>query len=201
MVFITVLAIVGTLTTFIASSVGDIPSDYALNDAEYLESVQADFIFFEIVEPEELAYTYKMTPAAFGGEWNISYHSMGLVPSVPECGCGRIENAEEIEGKLALIDRGECSFVSKVIRAQAAGAVGAIVTDRDRENDEFSISMVDDTTDRSVNIPAAFLLGKNGYIIKHTLRKLQLDEALVNLPVNITQLSLHKLKQPPWLVW
>jgi hypothetical protein len=33
---------------------------------------------------------------------------------------------------------------------------------QDGENDELFISMVDDTTERKVTIPAAFLLGKNG---------------------------------------
>jgi hypothetical protein len=33
---------------------------------------------------------------------------------------------------------------------------------QDGENDELFISMVDDTTERKVSIPAAFLLGKNG---------------------------------------
>ena len=33
---------------------------------------------------------------------------------------------------------------------------------QDRENDELFVSMVDDTTEREVAIPAAFMLGKNG---------------------------------------
>ena len=50
----------------------------------------------------------------------------------------------------------------QVIRAQDAGAVAVVVTDQDSDNDELFISMVDDTTEREVNIPAAFVLGKNG---------------------------------------
>ena len=49
------------------------------------------------------------------------------------------------------------------MRAQEAGAVGVIVTDEDTDNDELFISMADDTTGREANIPAAFVLGKNGY--------------------------------------
>ncbi len=64
--------------------------------------------------------------------------------------------------KLFQIERGECSFVSKVIRAQEAGAVAVIVTEMNEENDEFFISMVDDTTKRQTFIPAGYLLGKNG---------------------------------------
>ena len=53
-------------------------------------------------------------------------------------------------------------FHFKVIRAEDAGAVAVIVTDQDHDNDELFISMVDDTTEREVSIPAAFVLGKNG---------------------------------------
>ena len=60
------------------------------------------------------------------------------------------------------IERGECSFVSKVIRAQESGAAAVVIADLDGDNDEFFISMVDDTTKRKAEIPAGFLLGKNG---------------------------------------
>ena len=63
--------------------------------------------------------------------------------------------------KVVLIQRGECSFVSKAARAQEAGAYGAIITDNDDKNDQLTISMVDDQTNRQVNIPVAFLLGMN----------------------------------------
>ena len=58
---------------------------------------------------------------------------------------------------------GECSFVSKVIKAQEAGAVAAVITDQDKDNDELYIIMQDDTTEREITIPAGFLLGINGY--------------------------------------
>ena len=92
----------------------------------------------------------------------MSQTGIHLVPTEPPCGCGFITNAHQLEGKLALIERGDCSFVSKVIRAQDAGAVGVIVTDEDYDNDELFISMADDTTEREVHIPAAFVLGKHG---------------------------------------
>ena len=59
-------------------------------------------------------------------------------------------------------ERGECSFVSKTIKAQESGALAAIITDIDESQDELYVSMVDDTTDRTVKIPSAYLLGKNG---------------------------------------
>ena len=47
-------------------------------------------------------------------------------------------------------------------RAEEAGAFGAIVADNDEKNDELTISMTDDQTDRKINIPVAFLLGMDG---------------------------------------
>jgi len=175
--------------------------DPSLTDDEYRASIGRDYIFFEITQPEELAYTYKANPAGFTPPWNNTYNGFQLVPTIPACGCGFIQNSDDIEGKVALIERGDCSFVSKVIRAEDAGAVAVIVTDQDHDNDELFISMVDDTTEREVSIPAAFVLGKNGHIIKKVLEKLSLPAAVINIPVNISRISPHKLNQPPWLVW
>ena len=61
-----------------------------------------------------------------------------------------------------ITERGECSFVSKTIKAQEAGALAAIISDIDEKQDELFVSMVDDTTERTVKIPSAYLLGKNG---------------------------------------
>lgn len=58
--------------------------------------------------------------------------------------------------------RRECSFVSKAVTAEQAGAVAVIVMDNNRENDELYVEMVDDKTSRHPSIPAAFLLGRSG---------------------------------------
>jgi hypothetical protein len=175
--------------------------DHVLTDEEYKVSVGKDYVFFEIIDPEELAYTYKVNPAGFTPSWNITLNGVNLVPTEPPCGCGFVQNSEEVEGRIALMERGDCSFVSKVRRAEEAGAIGAIITDVDKDNDELFISMIDDTTDRPVSIPAAFLLGINGHIIKKTLNTLAIPSAVINIPVNISRISPYKLNQPPWLVW
>jgi len=175
--------------------------DIGLTNQEYRDSLGREYIFFEITEPEQLAFTYKANPASFTPPWNNTFNGIKLVATNPPCGCGFILNADEVEGQIALIERGDCSFVSKVIKAQEAGAVGVIVADQDHENDELFISMVDDTTQREVAIPAVYILGKNGHMIKRTLSQLNMDSALVNIPVNISRIAPHQLNQPPWLVW
>ncbi|XP_059082988.1 PRADC1-like protein isoform X1 [Tigriopus californicus] len=175
--------------------------DHAFNPKDYMINQAEGYVFFEIVEPEELSYTYKMNQAAFSTPWNNTFHGIPLVPSDPACGCGSYFNAEDVEGHVALVDRGECSFVSKALKAQEAGAVGIVITDQNENNDELYIIMQDDTTERKVQIPAGFLLGKNGHIIKNTLHRLRRREAIINIPINITNVQIHKQKQPPWIVW
>nr|CAI5861702.1 unnamed protein product [Callosobruchus analis] len=66
-------------------------------------------VFFEIVEPEELEYTYRLRPAKdFGAPFNASFHvkNVPLVPILPKFGCKPPDNNVDIEGNVALIQRG-----------------------------------------------------------------------------------------------
>ena len=42
-------------------------------------------------------------------------------------GCSALTNAAAVSGKIAIVNRGTCTFVQKVLNAQAAGAVGVII--------------------------------------------------------------------------
>ncbi len=43
--------------------------DHALTDEEYKFNIGEGYVFFEIVEPTELSYTYKVNPASFSPPW------------------------------------------------------------------------------------------------------------------------------------
>nr|CAD7452672.1 unnamed protein product [Timema tahoe] len=159
-------------------------------------------IFFEIIEPQELEYTYRVRPAKdFGVSFSFMGQGVPLVPVDPPCGCGWPHNADDLEGNIALVERGECSFLSKAVRAEETGARAIIVADHDQQSDEFFIEMISDSTTREAHIPAGFLLGKNGYMIRKTLERLQRKQAIINIPVNLTYKPIHKMNQPPWLGW
>ncbi|CAM9859471.1 unnamed protein product [Discosporangium mesarthrocarpum] len=49
--------------------------------------------------------------------------------AVPNDGQSELLNAEDMPGRIVLVDRGEVPILEKVLRAQAAGAVGVIVAD------------------------------------------------------------------------
>ncbi len=72
---------------------------------------------------------------------NHTYTGISLVPSDPPCGCGSFLNSDDVEGAVALVERGECSFVSKAVKAAEAGAVAIVIADNDEHNDELYIIM------------------------------------------------------------
>lgn len=67
-------------------------------------------VFFEILDPPELEYTYRLRPAKdFGGSFGTTYKATSgkLVPAVPADACStRFENAEQLVGNIALVERG-----------------------------------------------------------------------------------------------
>jgi hypothetical protein len=63
------------------------------------------------------------TPDNFGGEVVVADDGAGVGSDA----CEPLVNGAAVAGRLALVDRGICSFDIKVINAQAAGAVGVVV--------------------------------------------------------------------------
>ncbi|XP_063826390.1 PRADC1-like protein [Ostrinia nubilalis] len=161
-------------------------------------------IFFEIVEPVELRYSYRIRPAKdFGTTFNesFSFKNAKLVPTVPLHSCSNIVNYNNIAGHIALAERGDCSFVFKAAMAQMAGARAIIITEFLDKDDDYLIEMVDDKNELDINIPAAFLLGRSGATILRTLRLLHRSYAVVNLLINMTHTPVSKMNQPPWITW
>ncbi|CAH0559385.1 unnamed protein product [Brassicogethes aeneus] len=180
------------------------PNNLHLSDGTSPAEIIHGDLFFEITEPIELEYTYRIRPAKdFGAPFNESFYiqNIPLVPIDPKFGCKPPNNLDDIEGNIAFIERGECSFKKKTIIAEKAGARAVIITDISKENEDYFIEMIDDESEEDANIPAAFLMGKNGFMISKTLERLNRNFAIINLPINLTYTPIHKINQPPWLGW
>ena len=62
------------------------------------------------------------------GEEHVVCDAVGrLVVATPPDGCTSLHNTNDVRGSIAIVYRGTCSFQLKVLNAEAAGAVGAIV--------------------------------------------------------------------------
>ncbi len=84
--------------------------------------------------------------------------------------CSVINNAGALDGNIALIDRGGCSFTHKVQRAQAAGAAAVIIC-----NNENSHSPMGGTPDSSILIPAIMMSKSSCDTLKLFLDSLVMD--------------------------
>ena len=88
--------------------------------------------------------------------------------------CAAPANAGALAGKIALIDRGTCSFTVKVKNAENAGAIGVIVADN--VPGEYPIIM--GGTDNTITVPAFMVSFETGDTMKTFLA--------ASTPVNVT---------------
>uniref|UniRef100_A0A674K7R9 alpha-1,2-Mannosidase n=1 Tax=Terrapene triunguis TaxID=2587831 RepID=A0A674K7R9_9SAUR len=109
-------------------------------------------------------------PAQFGMDLTKQEH--GVVLSEPYQACAAISNRQEVQGKMALAQRGECMFATKARNLQEAGASGVIFID----NAEGSCSeemvlfqMVGDGSTSDIVIPLVFLFQKEGQVLLDAL--------------------------------
>lgn len=160
-------------------------------------------LYMEVTEPEDVSYLFKLRPAKnFGGDFNKQHFGIALVPADPYHGCSQLNNRQLLKESVALIQRGGCSFVTKTYNAEQAGAIAAIITDSDEDNDQGGVEMIQDGTERDVTIPSLYLLGKDGFMIKKTIEKYHLPSAIINIPINITAIPMHQRhNRPPWVLW
>ena len=80
--------------------------------------------------PGQVEGVYQVAAATFGNE-NYSITEDIVIAddgsANPTEGCNAFTNTSAMNGKIAMIDRGNCEFGTKVLNAENAGAVGAII--------------------------------------------------------------------------
>jgi hypothetical protein len=92
----------------------------------------------------------------------------------PENGCSSIST--NLTGKIALVERGDCEFVCKVLNAQNAGAVAVMVYNKDNGEADWSDTLIrmgsGSTCDASsINIPSVFIRRSDGIRLKSYLNQ------------------------------
>jgi extracellular elastinolytic metalloproteinase len=83
----------------------------------------------------------------------------------PTYACSPIINASQINGKIAIVDRNDCSFYSKVLKCQQSGAIGVIICNRvDSLIGAMSFTGVD-----AITIPSMLVTKSVGDILKNNI--------------------------------
>jgi len=134
----------------------------------------------EVLAPADLVGNYAFEAAGFGGEIPeaqdaiisqvvLAQDSMGVSSTD---GCEVILNADEIAGKIAMVDRGGCQFGVKCLAAQQAGAIAVIVCNN--ENDDL-FAMGGGNVGNQVTIPAIMMSLADCNTIKVGLPELEVN--------------------------
>jgi hypothetical protein len=79
--------------------------------------------------------------------------------------CSPLTNAGAVAGKIALIDRGTCFFVTKVKNAQDAGAIGVLIVDNMEGSPPSGLGGFDAT----ITIPSGRITSADGATLKANL--------------------------------
>ena len=87
-----------------------------------------------INSPSAIAGNYAATEAPFAAALPTTPLTSDFVlvrktetTGTPFDACGTVSNPEQVQGKIAVVLRGDCTFVEKAQKAQDAGAVGVVV--------------------------------------------------------------------------
>ncbi|XP_014463685.3 ER degradation-enhancing alpha-mannosidase-like protein 3 isoform X1 [Alligator mississippiensis] len=113
-------------------------------------------------------------PAQFGMDLTKEEHGVkgSLVQSEPYQACSTIANQEEVQGKIALAQRGGCMFAAKARNLQGVGASGVIFIDDaegSRSEDMVPFQMAGDGSTDDIVIPLVFLFWKEGQTLLDAL--------------------------------
>ncbi|XP_034026629.1 protease-associated domain-containing protein 1-like [Thalassophryne amazonica] len=161
-----------------------------------------ELLYFRVISPEDIGYIFSAAPAKdFGGSFTSTYEEIFLVPADPADGCSDLKDQKIINGQVILVERGGCSFIQKAQHVEEAGGKAVIIADNVEDNDSQYLDMITDGSAAKPSIPALFLLGRDGMMIRRSLQRQALQWAVISIPVNVSSLASFPLKQPPWTLW
>ena len=125
-----------------------------------------------VTAPAEVAGEYAMVEGVFTRPIALAGRiSAQVVATLPSNACqdgdnGRVTNASEVKGRIALIDRGTCFFSSKIRAAQQAGAVAVVMVNN---VDGFPIPMGGSGDTSDIRIPGVMISRTDGAILRRRL--------------------------------
>ncbi|XP_023699527.1 ER degradation-enhancing alpha-mannosidase-like protein 3 isoform X2 [Paramormyrops kingsleyae] len=125
-------------------------------------------------------------PAQFG--MDLSKSSTGVrgfaAVAEPYSGCTELTNAALVEGRIALLQRGQCMFAEKARHIQKAGAIGGIVIDDNEGSSSDTAPLFqmagDGRSTDDITLPLLFLFHKEGNILQEALQEYKELEVLLS---------------------
>lgn len=124
-----------------------------------------------IHSPSEISGSLTARMASFGKEVRLEPVSGPIVlvrdtSAQPSLGCTQYIDPNQVKGKIALIDRGECEFGEKAYKAQLRGAIAVIIVNYEDQ----LLSMAPGVIGSNVDIPVIMITQSDGEKIKNYLQ-------------------------------
>lgn len=125
---------------------------------------------FRVNSPSAVAGAYTIETASFGPEIPAAGITADLILVQDDVepfadGCGNITNGPAIAGKIAVVDRGQCTFVGKVQALQAQGALAVVVVN----NAPGAPITMGGTDPGDIAIPSVMVSMANGQMLKNAM--------------------------------
>lgn len=157
-----------------------------------------------VTGPGSFARTFQVGTASFGlplASPGVSGEVMPVVDTAPNSGlaCTALSplNAAAVSGKIALIDRGTCTFSVKAKIAQDAGAIGVIIADNVAGTPPAGLA----GTDPTITIPTVRITLDDATTLQSVLatRSRQHSGVFANLGVNLLVRAGADDQGRPWM--
>ncbi|XP_023854795.1 ER degradation-enhancing alpha-mannosidase-like protein 3 isoform X6 [Salvelinus sp. IW2-2015] len=145
-------------------------------------------------------------PAQFGTDLSKSITGVrGFVTvAEPYSGCAELSNAAFVQGRIALLQRGQCMFAEKARHIMKAGAIGGIVIDDNEGSSSDTAPLFqmagDGRNTDDVTLPLLFLFYKEGNILLEALKEYREVEVLLSDKARDRAASIFKGKPLPGIL-
>ncbi|WP_068598684.1 T9SS-dependent M36 family metallopeptidase [Vaginella massiliensis] len=147
------------------------PDGYLARMAMFLWNPPASYVEYlvSVTSPSAIAGNYQGVKASFGPSLDQTVSGNFVIARTTSDsstyeGCTTLSNATDIAGNIAVIQRGNCDFVTKVKNAQNAGAKAVIMV-----NNAAGDPIVMGGTDSTITIPSVMVKQNDGASFISTL--------------------------------
>jgi len=146
----------------------------------YVWNVSSTSFLLRVTQPSFLAKQYVSVLAGFGPKLTTTPITGKLVlvddgsSNPASLGCQTLLNSSSVNGQIALIDRGNCSFLEKVQFAQNAGAKAVIVINNVASN----LITMGGTGGSGITIPSIMISKADGDNFKNAIKTQQVTVSL-----------------------
>jgi hypothetical protein len=129
------------------------------------------YLGLRINNPANLAGQIEAAPVIIGPPMSATPITANLAAPEPANACAALTNAAAMNGRIALINAGGCSYTIKVRNAQNAGAVAVVFvhTVTRPPLDVLPLNIIDEITDSDIRIPSAIITLSNANLIRASL--------------------------------